>query len=56
MAPGVPLKVMAVVVPEQIVVVPEILAVGNALTVTIAFPDKFWVQGDAPDDVTLTNA
>ena len=36
---GVPLKVMTVVVPEQIVVVPEMVAVGVALIVMTAEPD-----------------
>ena len=35
MVSGVPLNVIWVVVPEQIVVAPEIVAVGNAVTVTV---------------------
>ena len=39
---GVPVKVMDVVLPEQMVVVPLMVAVGNAFTVTTAdCPDIF---------------
>ena len=39
MAVGVPVKVIVVLVFEQIVVVPEINTVGNEVTVTVALPD-----------------
>jgi hypothetical protein len=52
----VPLKVITVLVPEQIVAVPEIVAVGNGFTVTIALPDCVWLQTGNPEDVTLTKA
>ena len=49
-----PLNVIVAVAPEQIVVVPEMVTVGKAFTVTTAFPDKFWEQIDAPDEAILT--
>ena len=39
-----PLKVIVAVVPEQMVVVPEMVAVGNAFTVSVAEPDWSWLQ------------
>ena len=36
------------------VVVPEMLAVGNADTFTITLPICDWLQTGVPDDVTLT--
>ena len=54
MAPGVPLNEIWVEFPEQIVVVPEIVAVGNAFTVTVIESVSVLVHGFTPDDVTLT--
>lgn len=41
--------------PEQIVVVPEIDAVGIAITVTNAVPDSIWLQFGIPPEAILTN-
>ena len=51
---GVPVKVITADAPKQIAVVPEIVAVGNSLTVTTAEPTCAWLHGLAPTDVTLT--
>ena len=47
---------MLVYVPEQIVVVPEIVAVGKALTVIATEPVWFWLQFEAPFKATLTKS
>lgn len=52
---GVPEKEINVLAPEQIVVVPEIVAVGIALIVITAFPDKLLVQIGEVAEETLTN-
>ena len=54
MAPGVPLKVIVVIDPEQIVVVPEMEAVGKAFTVTTALPDCVCEHTGEPVEATLT--
>jgi hypothetical protein len=54
MAFGVPLKVIVVEAPEQIEVVPDMVAVGNELTVTVAEPDKVCGQEGAVANATLT--
>ena len=56
MAFGVPMKVITAVLPEQIVVVPDILAVGKALTVITAEPITVCGHDGIPDNETLTNA
>jgi len=50
---GVPAKLITAVVPEQIVVVPEIVAVGSALMVRVAEPLCAWLQLGL-DEATLT--
>ena len=54
MAPGVPLNEMMVDEPLQIVVAPEMVAVGNEITVTVTEFDSVLVHGFAPDKVTRT--
>ena len=54
MAPGVPLKEIWVVFPEQIVVVPEMVAEGNEITLTVTEFDNVLVHVFAPDEVTFT--
>ncbi len=47
---------MTVVDPEQIEVVPEIVAVGRLTTVIIAEPVWDWLQTGVPDEATLTKS
>ena len=56
MALAVPVKLIVAVFPEQIDVVPLILAVGEGLTLTIADPVKLAEQLGVPELATLTNA
>ena len=51
---GVPLKDIKVEAPEQIGVVPEIVAIGNAVTVIGADPDCYWEQ-EVTESETLTS-
>jgi len=51
---GVPEKVITPLVPEQIVALPEIVAVGNGFIVTVAEPDSDWLQFGVPFEATLT--
>jgi hypothetical protein len=51
---GVPVKVTVAEVPGQMVVVPEIVAVGKGITSMVAEPDSDCVQLDVPFEVTLT--
>jgi hypothetical protein len=53
-APGVPLNEIWAVFPEQIVVVPEMVAVGKAFTVTITESVSVLTHEFAPDEVTFT--
>ena len=53
---AVPVKVITAVVPEQMVVDPEMVAVGGATTVTVAVPDAGEVQEGVPELATLTRA
>ena len=53
---GVPLNVIVAVAPEQIVAVPEIVAVGSVTIVITALPDCVCEQVGVPDDVILTKA
>ena len=54
MAPGVPLNDICAVFPEQMVAAPEIVAVGNEITVTFTEFDNVLVHEFAPDEVTFT--
>ena len=47
---------MVVVPPVQMVVVPEIDAIGNDVIETTALPDWFWLQDGVPAEATLTKA
>ena len=47
---------MVAAVPEQIVVVPEMVAVGNGRTVTVALPVWFCEQDGVPEEATLTKS
>jgi len=49
-------KLTTAVAPEQIVVAPDIAAVGNGNTVTTALPDAVLVQAGVVVAVTLTKA
>ena len=51
---AVPVKLITAVEPEQIVVEPEIDAVGNAVTVTVALAVCAWLQIGVAVVVTLT--
>ena len=53
---GVPVKLITAVEPEQIVVEPEIDAVGKAVTVTVALAVCAWLQIGVAVVVTLTKA
>ena len=53
---AVPVKLITAVEPEQIVVEPEIDAVGNAVTVTVALAVCAWLQIGVAVVVTLTKA
>ena len=55
-APGVPVKVMLAVSPEQIVVLPEIDTLGNALIPIATEPVKVWLQLGVPLELMLTKS
>ena len=53
MAPGVPLNEIWAVFPEQIVVAPEMVAVGKTFAVTVTASESVLVHGFTPDEETL---
>ena len=54
MALAVPVKLIVVPVPEQIVAAPLIVAVGRAFTVTSTDPDNVCEQMGTPEELILT--